>query len=60
MAWARQAGEILRAGIGQDLQVEHKGLTDLVTKIDKCSEAYLVEQIRSHFKNHHIVTEESG
>ena len=60
MAWARQAGEILRAGIGQDLQVEHKGLTDLVTKIDKCSEAYLVEQIRSHFNNQRIVTEESG
>lgn len=58
--WARQAGEILRAGVGQGFHVEHKGRIDLVTEIDKRSEAYLVQQIRARFSDHSIVTEETG
>lgn len=60
VAWARQAGSILRNGYGKHHQVDHKGRVDLVTEMDHRSEAYLLEQIRAHFPDHSIVTEESG
>jgi len=63
---ARQAGEILRAGytprpgFGQSIQVNHKGVIDLVTEIDHRSEAFLLGEIRRLFPTHSIETEESG
>lgn len=57
---ARQAGEILRKGYGQDHQVSHKGEIDLVTEIDQQSEAFLMGEIRSRYPQHAIVAEESG
>ena len=36
---ARQAGDILRASFGQLLQVDHKGVIDLVSEADRQSEA---------------------
>jgi myo-inositol-1(or 4)-monophosphatase len=57
---ARNAGEILRAGYGRRHQINYKGLIDLVTEIDKQSEAYLLGEIRQRFPSHRIVAEESG
>lgn len=57
---ARGAGEILRAGFGQQYQVHYKGEIDLVTEYDHQSEAYLLGQIRRSFPGHQIFTEESG
>lgn len=58
--WARQAGEILLSGLGQDIQIDHKSEIDLVTEIDRRSEEYLLQVIRSQFPDDHIVAEESG
>jgi myo-inositol-1(or 4)-monophosphatase len=58
--WSTQAGVILRDGFGKEHQIHHKGIIDLVTEMDKKSETYLIEQIRSKFPDHAIVTEESG
>jgi myo-inositol-1(or 4)-monophosphatase len=59
-AWARHAGSILRDGYGKRHEINHKGRIDLTTEIDHLSEAYLVEQIHTHFPGHMIDTEESG
>ena len=58
--WARRAGSILREGYGKRHQINHKGRIDLTTEMDHKSEAYLLEQIRGHFPEHTIDTEESG
>ncbi len=57
---ARQAGEILRAGFGKQHIVEHKGAIDLVTEMDKCSEAFLLDAITQRFPTHRIIAEENG
>ena len=59
-ALARQAGEILRAGFGQHQHTELKGTIDIVTEIDKQSEAFLIDAITQRWPDHHIVAEESG
>jgi myo-inositol-1(or 4)-monophosphatase len=57
---ARQAGEILRAGRGQALHVQHKGVIDLVTEVDHRSERFLIDGIRARYPEDEIVTEETG
>jgi myo-inositol-1(or 4)-monophosphatase len=57
---AKQAGAILKDGFSTDFQVEHKGLVDLVTDMDRLSEDYILNEIRTHFPGDAIVTEESG
>ena len=57
---ARNAGEILRAGYGRRHQINYKGQIDLVTEIDRQSEAYVLGEIRRRFPSHRIVAEESG
>jgi myo-inositol-1(or 4)-monophosphatase len=58
--WAKQAGKILMSGIGQDIQIDHKSEIDLVTEIDRLSEAFLLDCIREHYPDDRIVAEESG
>jgi len=58
--WARQAGEVLLSGLGQDIQIDHKSEIDLVTEIDRRSEELLLEAIRSRYPDDRIVAEESG
>lgn len=58
--WAREAGEILRDGIGQRIQIEHKSEIDLVTDIDRRSEEFLLEKIQERYPDDRIVAEESG
>jgi len=57
---AIQAGQILRAGYGEQFEVHSKGRIDVVTEIDHRSETFLVEQIRSLYPGHTIITEEAG
>ncbi|HSB67620.1 MAG TPA: inositol monophosphatase family protein [Anaerolineales bacterium] len=57
---ACQAGDILRQSFGQHLQVDHKGLIDLVTEVDRQSEQFLLGYIQEHFAGDRIVAEESG
>lgn len=58
--WAKVAGHILRKSYGKSHSVRLKGRIDPVTEVDHLSEAYLVGQIREHFPEHTIETEESG
>lgn len=58
--WARQAGALLRAGLGSAFQVDFKGEIDLVTEMDRRSEDYLIGQVRAAFPEHAIVSEEAG
>ena len=58
--WARQAGEILLDGFGQQIKIDHKGEIDLVTEMDRCSEAFLLDRIRERYPDDRIVAEESG
>jgi myo-inositol-1(or 4)-monophosphatase len=57
---AREAGAILRAGYSKEHQVNYKGVIDLVTEVDRESEAFLLGEIRGKFPDHHIFAEESG
>jgi myo-inositol-1(or 4)-monophosphatase len=63
---ARRAGDLLRLGyvsrpgFGHTLNVEHKGVIDLVTEVDRQSEQFLVGEISRRYAHHRIVTEESG
>ncbi len=54
------AGKILRDRYGQKIQIDSKGVIDLVTDVDRKSEDYLIGAIRSRFPNHRVVTEERG
>lgn len=60
ITWAKQAGSILREGYGKRHEINHKGRIDLTTEIDHRSEAYLLEQIHTHFPGQTIESEESG
>jgi myo-inositol-1(or 4)-monophosphatase len=57
---ARQAGEILRGGYGQNPAITHKGRIDLVTDYDHRSDALLTREIHARFPGHTILAEESG
>ena len=60
VALAKSAGEIVRAGYGQQHQVQYKGVIDLVTEIDHRSEDHILQTIRAKYPDHSIITEESG
>ncbi len=57
---ARQAGELLRAGLGSVDVVGHKGAIDLVTEFDLRSERLLVNGLRGSFPEDPILAEEGG
>ena len=57
---AYRAGEILRDGYGKNHTVKHKGIIDLVTEIDKASEAFLIKEIQTSYPGHKIIAEENG
>ena len=57
---ARQAGEIISAGYGSGLNIFHKGKIDLVTDVDRRSEAFLLNEIQRRFPGDRILAEESG
>ncbi len=57
---ARQAGELLRLGYEHEHQVDYKDVIDLVTEMDRQSEAFLLGEIQRLFPGHQIVSEEIG
>ena len=57
---AKHAGDILLNGYLKEHEIHHKGRVDLVTEMDKRSEDYLVGEIQRDFREHTIITEESG
>jgi myo-inositol-1(or 4)-monophosphatase len=60
IAFAREAGSVLREGYGQSHDAERKGRIDLVTEFDRRSERLLLARIAEHFPDHAILAEESG
>jgi myo-inositol-1(or 4)-monophosphatase len=62
---ARRAGEILSRGYNPlpgagSLQIDYKGEIDLVTDVDRRSEAFILDYIQAHFPHDRVVAEESG
>ncbi len=58
---SRIAGEIIRDGYGKQVEIEYKtNDANLVTEIDKKSEATIIEYIKKNFSGHGIIAEESG
>lgn len=57
---ARAAGNLLRLGYEREHQVDYKGEIDLVTEVDRQSEAFLLGEIKRLFPGHQIVSEEIG
>ena len=62
MEAAREAGLYLKDNIGKIKNIERKKeqATNLVTEIDKQSEALIIEKIHRHFPEHAVLGEESG
>ena len=57
---ARGSGEILRSGYAQPHKIDHKGVIDLVTEIDRQSESFLLGKIQTLFPNQRVIAEETG
>lgn len=59
---ARRAGNIITRSLEKwdSVKVSEKGLNDLVTTIDRASEADIIETIRRAYPKHSILGEESG
>ncbi len=59
---ALEAGKFLKANVGKIKHIERKTgqETNLVTEIDRQSEALIIKKIKEHFPGHAILGEESG
>jgi myo-inositol-1(or 4)-monophosphatase len=59
---ARRAGRIINQAAGNldVLTVRHKSLNDLVSEVDRASEAAIIDTIRTAYPEHAILAEESG
>lgn len=57
---ARRAGALLRDGLGRERTIELKGAFDLVTDVDRASEALIVAAIAERFPDHSVLAEEGG
>jgi len=58
---AKLAGEFLREMFANaDLQAEYKGAKDIVTRADRGAEEIILEYLTETFREHKIVSEESG
>lgn len=59
--WLEEAASVLREKMLEPLEVETKsGRNDLVTNLDKATQAFLVGKIQEHFPEDDILGEESG
>jgi myo-inositol-1(or 4)-monophosphatase len=56
---ARGAGEILKRNYGLAQTIHFKGEINLVTDVDRESEAYLIGKIREAYPDHGVLSEES-
>ena len=59
---ARRAGRVINQAAGNldVLTVRHKSLNDLVSEVDRGSEAAIIETIKTAYPQHAILAEESG
>ncbi len=57
---ARRAGLLLREHFGREQLVGHKSGDELVTKMDRKSEALILEAIAREFPDHALLSEEGG
>lgn len=57
---AMTAGELLRRGREEGVRVERKGVTDVVTELDRAAERAIVGIIRQRFPSHGILGEEGS
>ncbi|HEY6189172.1 MAG TPA: inositol monophosphatase family protein [Pyrinomonadaceae bacterium] len=57
---ARDAGRILQERMGRTIQINNKGIIDLVTEVDVASETFIIERIKSYHPRHAVLAEESG
>ncbi|MBI5807330.1 MAG: inositol monophosphatase, partial [Ignavibacteriales bacterium] len=50
---SKEAGEIVREGFGKNFSIEYKtNVSNLVTEIDKKSEALIIDFIKKEFPTH--------
>jgi myo-inositol-1(or 4)-monophosphatase len=57
---AKEAAKFIASRVGQIRQIDYKSAYNIVTDVDKGSEAIIIEIIRSAFPNHTILAEEGG
>jgi myo-inositol-1(or 4)-monophosphatase len=57
---ARIAGNIINKRIDTSKTVSYKGIVDLVTDVDRCSEENIINIITKSFPDHSILSEEIG
>lgn len=56
---ARKAGALLKDNVGRIGSIEFKGAVDIVTDVDRKSEALIIDAIKKAFPSHGILAEES-
>lgn len=54
----KKSGDFLRDHLTGDYAVEHKGIRDLVTRVDRGSQELIVREIETSFPGHSILAEE--
>jgi myo-inositol-1(or 4)-monophosphatase len=57
---ARAAGDIIRSGMSDALDIRYKGAINLVTQIDVAAERAVVERLRAQTPDHDILAEEGS
>lgn len=57
---AREAGQFIRERVAQRKQIDYKSAFNIVTDVDKGSEAMIIKIIRDAFPDDSILAEESG
>lgn len=55
-----ETGNILLAGTNRSIEIQEKAPHDLVTEIDRASEAHIVRRLQDLYPNSSILVEESG
>ncbi|MBK8871987.1 MAG: inositol monophosphatase [Elusimicrobia bacterium] len=55
-----EAGAIHRRGARRTLNIDHKGLVDIVTDVDRAAEKKILGVLRGSFPDHGFLMEESG
>lgn len=56
----KKSGHILLEYINKEKEIKLKGISNLVTQVDKLSEENILKSIEDNFPNHSILTEELG
>ncbi|MDD5504101.1 MAG: inositol monophosphatase family protein [Candidatus Omnitrophica bacterium] len=57
---AKRSGDCLLKGLGKKHDIRYKGRKNLVTEMDKKSEALIIASLRRNFPSHSILSEETG